>query len=102
MPVTAPMLAYWPAVAVPLAVQVMTSPTAKVFLGQLTTTPWSSVTVTLRQEFAAGVRHDVGPGDGVTHRNQRPGRRVGIFAVGVLLNRNRRRHAKVVAWVGRQ
>ena len=47
VPVTMPMLAYWPAVAMPLAVQVMTSPTAKVFLGQLTTTPWSSVTVTL-------------------------------------------------------
>ncbi len=41
-----PTLVYWPTVAVPFAVQVMTSPTANVSLGQPTATPWSSVTVT--------------------------------------------------------
>jgi hypothetical protein len=40
------MLAYWPATAVPLAVQVMDPATARVVWGQVTVTPWSSVTVT--------------------------------------------------------
>src|SRR5687767_13849205 len=41
------MLAYWPNVAVPFAVQVIVSPTARVVFGQLTATPLSSVTLTL-------------------------------------------------------
>ncbi len=42
--VTVPRLAYWPATLVPVAVQVMSSPGARVATGQDTATPWSSVT----------------------------------------------------------
>ena len=45
-PVAVPMLAYWPASAVPDAVQVIDSPGASSVFGQVTVSPWSSVTVT--------------------------------------------------------
>ena len=40
------MFLYGPSVAIPVAVQVISSPTASVVCGQVTVTPWSSVTVT--------------------------------------------------------
>ncbi len=47
-----PRLAYWPTCAVPEAVQVIDSPEARVVCGQLTTTPWSSLTSTLESGSA--------------------------------------------------
>ena len=46
VPVAVPMLLYAPSTAGPEAVQVMLSPTSRVVFGQLTVTPWLSVTVT--------------------------------------------------------
>ncbi len=44
VPVAVPMFSYGPRAAVPVAVQVIDSPEASTSSGQLTETPWSSVT----------------------------------------------------------
>src|SRR5690349_2966587 len=46
LPVAVPRFVYWQAAAVPLPVQVMDSPAARVVFGQETATPLSSVTLT--------------------------------------------------------
>ena len=97
LPVAVPMLAYWPATAVPLPVQVIEAPAASVSVGQLTVTPWSSVTVTLVNVSFAGVGDDIGPVDRITDHDLRAWRRIGIVAVGGFLDVDAGSNAKVVA-----
>ena len=47
VPVAVPVFSYRPRSAVPVAVQVISSPASSTSSGQLTETPWSSVTAML-------------------------------------------------------
>ena len=64
------------------------------------TPAWSSVTVDVRDRDVAGVGDHVGPGDRVADRDQRPGRVVGVGAVGGLLDVDLGADAEVVGGVG--
>ena len=54
----------------------------------------------VRDRHVAGVGDHVGPGDRVADRDQRPGRVVGVGAVGRLLDLDRRADAEVVRGIG--
>ena len=90
------MLVYWPGWAVPAPVQVIEAPTASVDDGQVTATPSKVAHHDAREHAVAGVGDVVGPRDRRADGDERPGRRVGIVAIGELLELDSALDAEVV------
>ena len=86
VPVTVPTLAYWSITEVPVAVQVISAPTAQ---RRRRTGDRDALIVDdldLVDRRVAAVGDDVGPVDGIADRDERAGRLVGVDPVRVLLD----------------